>query len=443
MSKGSVIDLLRSLISFDTVNDPDNGKYPDPSVIDFVEGVLNGLDMRTRVLVSRGYKSIVGVIGSGEPRVLLLAHLDAVPFIRGEWKYDPLKLTVEGDLAYGRGALDDKGNVAAVLKALEDLVNIDRGTVIVAFTTDEEVGGENGARVVRDYLLGNGLRPNYVINADGHSMVIINRRRAIFNARVRSRVEKAVVNGRREPIRFQLDYKVTPPYHAAYFINGVDTHPVIALSQYVWLNNAYVVSLRGGFVKSNVTPTWVEADVVKPCSDCPQQEVDDGLTRLVRALLPLTRFVPRVKAQSVFGVTAVPNVYRLVGDCHEVIINVRAMTDDAKAIEEAMIDVLREDFQGIEVKVESEGGGGYLYTPRDSGLVKTASEVLSELGLEARVMEMAGASDARYFSPLGIETIDFGPVGGNEHGPNEYVSIKSLEITSRFYPLLVRRLISS
>ncbi|WP_083805473.1 M20/M25/M40 family metallo-hydrolase [Vulcanisaeta moutnovskia] len=223
MSKGSAIDLLRSLISFDTVNDPDNGKYPDPSVIDFVEGVLNGLDMRTRVLVSRGYKSIVGVIGSGEPRVLLLAHLDVVPFIRSEWKYDPLKLTVEGDLAYGRGALDDKGNVAAVLKALEDLVNIDRGTVIVAFTTDEEVGGENGARVVRDYLLGNGLRPNYVINADGHSMVIINRRRAIFNARVRSRVEKAVVNGRREPIRFQLDYKVTPPYHAAYFINGVDT----------------------------------------------------------------------------------------------------------------------------------------------------------------------------------------------------------------------------
>ncbi len=30
---------------------------------------------------------------------------------------------------------------------------------MVAFTTDEEVGGENGARVVRDYLLGNGLGP--------------------------------------------------------------------------------------------------------------------------------------------------------------------------------------------------------------------------------------------------------------------------------------------
>ncbi len=69
--------------------------------------------------------------------------------------------------------------------------------------------------------------------------------------------------------------------------------------------------------------------------------------------------------------------------------------------------------------------------------------MLTELGLEARVMEMAGASDARYFSPLGIETIDFGPVGSNAHGPNEYVSVKSLETTASFYSLLVRRLISS
>ncbi|WP_054849906.1 hypothetical protein [Vulcanisaeta sp. JCM 14467] len=69
-------------------------------------------------------------------------------------------------------------------------------------------------------------------------MVIINRRRAIFNARVRSKSVKALVSGRRETVRFQLDYKVVPPYHAAYFIGGVDSHPVIALAQYVWLNNA-------------------------------------------------------------------------------------------------------------------------------------------------------------------------------------------------------------
>lgn len=112
-----LLKLLEVLVEFNTVNDPDNAKMPDPGVVDFVEGVLNGLGVKTKVLVSHGYRSVVGVVGSGEPpRVLLLAHLDVVPFIRSEWKYDPLKLTVEGDLAYGRGALDDKGNVAAVLR---------------------------------------------------------------------------------------------------------------------------------------------------------------------------------------------------------------------------------------------------------------------------------------------------------------------------------------
>jgi Acetylornithine deacetylase/Succinyl-diaminopimelate desuccinylase and related deacylases len=205
-----LLKILEILVEFDTVDDPLIGKYPDPGVVDFVEGLLNGLGIRTKTLISNGYKSIIGVVGNGsEPRVLMMAHLDVVPFVRDEWRFDPLRLTVVGDVAYGRGVLDDKGNAAAVLKALEGVVGeVNRGTLIVAFTTDEEVGGENGARVVRDYLLSNGLRPNYVINADGYGMVIINRRRAIFNAAIRTKGLKATVNGVREVVRFKLDYKV-------------------------------------------------------------------------------------------------------------------------------------------------------------------------------------------------------------------------------------------
>ncbi|MCG2894938.1 MAG: M20/M25/M40 family metallo-hydrolase [Vulcanisaeta sp.] len=438
-----LLKILEVLVEFDTVNDPSIGKYPDPSVIDFVEGVLNGLGVKTKVLVSRGYRSIVGTVGDGsEPRVLLLAHLDVVPFDRNEWSYDPLRLTVVGDLAYGRGVLDDKGNAAAVLKALEGVVGeVNRGTLIVAFTTDEEVGGENGARVVRDYLLSNGLRPNYVINADGYGMVIINRRRAIFNAIVRARELRMMVNGVREVVRFKLDYKVRPPYHAAYFTPGVDSHPLLALSQYLWVNNAYLVSLRGFFVKENVTSTWVEAEVVKPCRECPVQEVDVGLTNAVKALLPLSRVSPRVKAQSIYGVTATPNVYRLAGGFHEFVINVRAMTDDPSAIREAMIEAVQDYFQDVEVDVRAEGGVGYLNTPRNSKLVTTAMEVLRKLGVEPIVMEMAGASDSKYSSPLGIEAIDFGPIGENAHGPNESVDIKSLELTARFYGRLIKELL--
>ena len=432
------------MVSIDTVNNPAEGKYPDLEVVDYVSSILNDLGVNTKVLESSNYKNVIGILGSGkEPRVLLLAHLDVVPFVRDEWRFDPLRLTIAGDVAYGRGVLDDKGNVAAVLKALEGLVGeVNRGTLIVAFTTDEEVGGENGARVVRDYLLSNGLRPNYVINADGYGMVIINRRRAIFNAAIRTKGLKATVNGVREVVRFKLDYKVRPPYHAAYFTPGVDTHPLLALSQYLWVNNAYLASIRGSFVKENVTPTWIEAEVVKPCRGCPMQDVDLGLTNAVKALLPLSRVNPKVKAQSIYGVTATPNVYRFADGFHEFVINVRAMTDDPLAIREAMMESVQDYLQDIEVDVRAEGGVGYLNTPRDSKLVTTAMEVLRKLGVEPIVMEMAGASDSKYFSPLGIEAIDFGPIGENAHGPNENVNIKSLEQTSKFYEDLTKELLN-
>ena len=38
-----------------------------------------------------------------------------------------------------------------------------------------------------------------------------------------------------------------------------------------------------------------------------------------------------------------------------------------------------------------------------------------------------GASDIVYFQRAGIPGVEFGPVGGGHHGPNEYVVISSLE----------------
>ncbi len=50
-----LLKILDALVGFNTVNDPANGRYPDPGVVDFVDGVLSGLGVRTRVLVSHGY----------------------------------------------------------------------------------------------------------------------------------------------------------------------------------------------------------------------------------------------------------------------------------------------------------------------------------------------------------------------------------------------------
>ena len=55
------------------------------------------------------------------------------------------------------------------------------------------------------------------------------------------------------------------------------------------------------------------------------------------------------------------------------------------------------------------------------------------LGLSGEPMEAAGASDSRYFSPHGSQAIDYGPLGGGVHGPDEYVELDALGKAVEFY----------
>ncbi len=80
--------------------------------------------------------------------VVLMAHLDVVPVLPGTesgWTHPPYSGAVEGGFVYGRGALDDKGAVVAILEAAETLLaqgHRPLRTIYLAFGGDEEVGGE-------------------------------------------------------------------------------------------------------------------------------------------------------------------------------------------------------------------------------------------------------------------------------------------------------------
>jgi len=75
-------------------------------------------------------------------------------------------------------------------------------------------------------------------------------------------------------------------------------------------------------------------------------------------------------------------------------------------------------------------------------LFKTVLQVLKENGERAKAVEGAGAADSRYFTPLGVKAIDFGPKGGNVHGPNEYVEVSSLKKLPHVYVQIIDKLLS-
>ena len=89
--------------------------------------------------------------GRGRDEFGILTHADVVPVVADEWvlddgtRLDPFKVTRVGDYLYGRGTIDDKGSIAAVLYAMkavkESGLPLDR-TIRLMIETTEETGGD-------------------------------------------------------------------------------------------------------------------------------------------------------------------------------------------------------------------------------------------------------------------------------------------------------------
>lgn len=146
---------LRKLLRFDTTNPPGN----ELPLARYLETVLLGDGIETRLFEPHpGRGAVVARIrGDGSKgAVLLLAHMDVVGVEPEEWSVDPFGAEVVGGYIYGRGAIDDKGMLAANLMTMlllsralkQGRATLSRDVVFVA-TSDEEAGGEWGI----DWLL--------------------------------------------------------------------------------------------------------------------------------------------------------------------------------------------------------------------------------------------------------------------------------------------------
>jgi len=438
--RSEVLDLLSKLVSYPSVNDPVKGLKPSRDIVDFIVDWLAKHGVDAEVVESNGFYSVFGVLGR-EPCVMLMAHFDVVPVSPERWSFDPFRLTIVDGRAYGRGALDDKSNVAAVMIAVKELSRENLGCgVVYALTGDEEIGGANGAGAIAKRLQSEGLTPRFLINADGAGMSVITRRRKAFNVVVEVPAKRVRVRGFVRKAKFSVYYPVSQHAHAAYFIPGADSHPLVAASVFVREGGYPVIQLRGSFLKSNVVPAEVEVEYVEENSGGEEVEVDFGLTELLRSVMTLTRTPIAVRGFSEYGVSATPNVYTFTGEKHRLVLNVRAMAFK-EDVEKAFREVVSAVLTGAEIRVETDPGS-FMNTPPDSRLVRAFLEVVRSMGFEARIAEGAGASDSRYFTPLGVEAVDFGPRGGGMHGDNEYVEIESLEALPKIYVNVVKKLAS-
>lgn len=102
--------------------------------------------------------------------VVLMAHYDVVP-VQDEstWEHPPFAGVLADGCIHGRGALDDKGSLAAILEAVETLLEegfTPSRTVWLSFGDNEETAGDTAARAAA-LLQERGVRPWLVLDEGG------------------------------------------------------------------------------------------------------------------------------------------------------------------------------------------------------------------------------------------------------------------------------------
>jgi len=172
------VDRLRAALRFPTVSTQDSAQFdPAPflSLHDWVTTAFPNVSRRLTREVVAGYSLLYTWTGSDSTLdpFLLMGHLDVVPVERGtesRWTHPPFEGVVADSFVWGRGALDDKTSVIAILEAVEWLIGHGfepRRTVYLAFGHDEELGGSSGAGQLAAILQARAGRLAFLVDEGG------------------------------------------------------------------------------------------------------------------------------------------------------------------------------------------------------------------------------------------------------------------------------------
>src|SRR6202158_2926798 len=144
---------LADLVRIDTSNPPGN----ELAAAKYVAGILEKEGITPEILeVTPGRSAVVArlrstVMADPSKALLLVAHMDVVPVDKSKWSVDPFAGVVKDGYLYGRGAIDDKGmlaaNLAVFIALKRSTMHLNRDVIFLA-TDDEETSGDASIKIL-------------------------------------------------------------------------------------------------------------------------------------------------------------------------------------------------------------------------------------------------------------------------------------------------------
>ena len=166
---------------------------------------------------------------SARPAVVLMSHSDVVE-ATGEWRYPPFEGRVAEGRIWGRGTMDTKGSLCAILEAVESLLAegfVPPCDVYVASSCNEEIMGDGAPKTVR-YLLDHGVKLELVLDEGGavvdQPMPGLTGHYAMLGILEKGYADVKFI-ARSEGGHSSTPPKNTPLARLAAFVHHVETHP--------------------------------------------------------------------------------------------------------------------------------------------------------------------------------------------------------------------------
>ncbi|MEM2699861.1 MAG: M20/M25/M40 family metallo-hydrolase [Candidatus Bathyarchaeia archaeon] len=318
--------------------------------------------------------NVYGEVGSAGPTILLCGHMDTVP----GW----IPVRVEGDRLYGRGSVDAKSSLAAMIISASSLKSsLSRGRILVACVVDEEGRARGIKRLVRDRpsidyaIFGepSGIK-NVVFAYKGHLKIRIEFRTATGHVGAQHLLPNAIEKGfefwSKLKERCEREYK--SPYGIFYSLTPALTG----------------ISGRG---------------TTRSIPDICTLEVD-------------LRLPPTIKC------------------------------GDAMKIIGGLIDDFRAENYGLASKLRIIDRVEPYVARRDTVVVKSLRDAILEVtGEEARLLRKTGTGDMNIFGAhYNVPVATYGPGDSSlSHTPNEYISITEYLASIEIYKRAVKKILDS
>jgi carboxypeptidase PM20D1 len=408
---------------------------------DFLEDAFPNVHRKLKREIIGGHSLLFEWAGTDSTRlpVMLYAHQDVVPIETHEddgWSHPAFGGEIADGYIWGRGTLDTKGLIIAMMEAAEQLLTAGftpRSTIYFAFGHDEEVGGNYGAANIAKFLQARNVRLGMLLD-EGLGVI-----QAAFSptdppVALIGMAEKGQANIELK-VRAEGGHSSAPPFETAIgtlstAIGKLQVNPMSPrLTPLVIASLKSAAHLMDGktrFAMRNVG--LLKGQIIKALAKDPLTDI------LIRTKMTPTIINGGLKSNVLpKEVNAILNVRLLQGDSIEsVLAHIHEVVGDTR----------------VEVKVLPDANDPSPVTSSKTPEFAMLSSTIGDIYTGAVICPalMPAGTDSKNFTPICTNIFRFSPFSlpreesGRVHNHDERISLQSCNDLLAFYTLLFQNL---